>query len=227
MDDELPSLLSGAAKEQGELLPRPAGFFFSDLESKGDFTGERLFQQRPDTYRAAVVLLGQKMGVIQIGKLLRVSPNTIIAVRDREGVSIDIVKEHLARTAHAGATLASEGIVVALNRISQRAEQLDVKDLKDLAVVYGILVQNGQLLAGQPTARVELTELQRPGHEDFNEYIRNLPQANATHLGGEKLALKEATIEPTTTAGEPASGPAGSPDQVPSDRAGTDGQSDV
>lgn len=182
-------------QSQPDLLPTVPGSFFADLDSKGEFTGDRLFQKRPDAYRAVVVLLGQKMGVIRIGKLLGLSPNTVMAVRDREQPSIDIVKEHLARTSHAGAALASEVMLGNLNRIAELDVPLAIKDLKDLAVCYGILVQNAQLLAGQPTARVEVHELQRPGHDDYNRYISGLPQAKITHLEGEKVAQKEGAAD--------------------------------
>ena len=89
-------------------------------------------------------------------------------------------------------------------------------------MVYGILVQNGQLLAGQPTARVEVTEIKRPEHDDWNEYVRGLAQANAvplaaTHLVAEKSALKEGA-DPAGTA-DAAAGPG--PER------GTDAPSDV
>jgi hypothetical protein len=182
--------------EQPALPGLPAPSFFAELESKGEFTGDRLFQQRPDTYKAVVVLLGQGLGVIRIGKLLSVSPNTVLAVRKREGASIDVVKQHLAAVAHDGAALASEAIVEALNNIAPNAKNLGVKELKELAVVYGILVQNGQLLAGQPTARLELSEAQKPQHEDFNRYLASLPtidiaEADSTGLAGEKSGVKE------------------------------------
>lgn len=182
-------------QSQPDLLPTVGDSFFSQMDSKGEFTGDRLFQKRPDAYRAVVVLLGQKMGVIRIGKLLGLSPNTVMAVRDREQPSIDIVKEHLARTSHAGAALASEVMLGNLNRIAELDVPLAIKDLKDLAVCYGILVQNAQLLAGQPTARVEVHELQRPGHDDFNRYISGLPEAKITHLEGEKVAQKEGRVD--------------------------------
>lgn len=214
-----------AESKQPELLPTTTGSFFAELELKGEFTGDRLFTQRPDAYKAIVILLGQKMGVIRIGQMLAVSPNTVMAVRDREGASIDIVKQHLAQVAHAGATLASEGILEALNHRLSSPLPLSLKDLKDLAVVYGILVQNGQLLAGQPTARVEVHELQRPGHEDFNRYINALPEAKITHLEGEKVAQKECedlTVRTGETAGSdlPSARPAGEPGAA--DQAGED-----
>lgn len=187
--------------EQPGLPGLPSPVFFAEMEAKGEFTGERLFDQRPDTYRAIVFLLSQQppVGVIRIGKLLSVSPNTVMAVRDREGVTIDVVKQRLADVAHNGALLASESILEALNERAKNAHLLSVRDLKDIAVVYGILVQNGQLLSGQPTARLELGETQKPQHEDFNRYLAGLPtvqtidipEGNSTGLAGEISAVKE------------------------------------
>lgn len=207
-------------------LPVPSFFSFAELEAKGDFTGERLFHQRPDVYKAVVLLLAQQMGVIRIGKLLSVSPNTVMAVRDREGVTIDQVKLRLADVAHSGALLASESILEALNAKAATAHLLSVRDLKDIAVVYGILVQNGQLLAGQPTARVEMGELQKPQHEDFNRYLASLPTAqvidiaegNSTGLAGEKSAAKTGAV-PGGSDGASGLGPDGAPGPA------TDGES--
>lgn len=214
---------------QPDLLPTAPDSFFIEMEVKGNFTGERLHAQRPDTYKAIVVLLGQKMGVIQIGKLLQVSPNTVMAVRDREGVTIDMVKEHLARVAHAGATLASEGILECLNEVLSRRPCLGVKDLKDLAVVYGILVQNGQLLAGQPTARLEVADMRAPEHDDFNRYVQGLKPITEIHSGAEKSALKETPQDPQETRPGPLERADQAGDhtgQMDSIRPGTDADSD-
>lgn len=170
--------------------------FFEELENMGEFTGERLIKKRPDTYKAIVVLLGQGVGVIRIGQLLGVSPNTVLAVRDREGSSIDIVKEHLAKVAHNGAALAGEGLVDQLSKLLAKAggkdyPTLDVKELKDLAVIFGIFTTNGQLLAGEPTSRVEVSDFSKTSpQEAFNAYIESLKPAKATHLAVETPGQK-------------------------------------
>lgn len=175
------------------LLPGIKSAPFFALEAKGEFTGARLFKARPDTYKAIVVLLGQGVGVIRIGQLLGVSCNTVMAVRDRELPAVEQVKEHIARVAHSGALLASEGILERLNELMTDPMQrrcLDIKDLKDLAVVFGILTSNAQLLAGQPTARVEIAQA-TPAHSDFNAYIETLKNCAETHLSGETAGQKE------------------------------------
>lgn len=200
-EKKTPSFLAPTTT-QPSLPGVPAPDFFSTLEAKGEFTGERLFAQRPDVYKAIVLLRAQQpaVGVIRIAKLLSVSPNTVMAVDAREGVTIDKVKERLAEVAHSGALLASESILEALNEKAKGAHLLSVRDLKDIAVVYGILVQNGQLLAGQPTARLELGEAQKPQHEDFNRYLAGLPTVQtidiaeappATDLGADISAQKD------------------------------------
>ncbi len=191
---------------QASLPEMPPASVFAATEAQGDFTGERLFQQRPDTYKAIVVLLAQRLGVIRIGKLLQVSPNTVMAVRDREQPAIDIVKDHLARVSHEGAMIAGESITAALAHRAPTAHLMSVRDIKDLAVTFGILVQNGQLLAGQPTARLEVNDLRLPDHDDFNAYIDSLPRATVTHLEGEKVGQKEAAVSPEPTTAEPAPG---------------------
>ena len=65
----------------------------TSAEARGEYTGERLFTQRPDIYRATVELLGQGVGVRQIARTLRVSHNTIAAVRRGEGDTVDTLKE--------------------------------------------------------------------------------------------------------------------------------------
>jgi hypothetical protein len=204
-------------ERQPELLPTRDPVF-GDLERRGDFTGDRLFQQRPDTYKAVVVLLGQGIGVIKIGKLLSVSPNTVMAVRDRERLPIEIVRDHLARVAMDGATLASEAMRDGLSAVAGRADKLEVKDLRDLAVLYGILVEKAQLLSGQPTARVQVEELKPAEHDAFNDYLRALKPAKVIHLEGETSGEKE---RPKT-----AVEPAASDLAVPAIEAGSEARTD-
>jgi hypothetical protein len=183
-------VLAPGQDNQPELLELPPQATSDEAKQPAEFTGQRLKIMRPQVYRALCVLLAQGLGVIRIGRLLGVSPNTVLAVRDAEGLTIDKVKEDLARVAHEGATLASEGIRDSLSKIFERQTPLDIKTLKDLAVVFGILVQNGQLLAGQATARLE-TEVHAPDHDAFNRYIAALPEVTITHLGGEETGTKE------------------------------------
>lgn len=193
---------------QPELLPlSPEGErqAYTELEAQGEFTAERFAAQRPVEYQIAVRLLAERVGVIRIGKLLRASPNTIMKVRDRERVSIDIVKGELATMAHQGAALAAEGITELLGEIlgdDERRSEMTMKDVRDLAVIFGIQVQNGQLLAGEATSRVETKDLVQPKHEDWNAYVAGL-KAAGTSLGGESGGQKGAVPVPGAPGGEP------------------------
>jgi hypothetical protein len=190
VNDELQAL----EPVQRELLPADE-VFFADLESKGQFTGERLAQRRPDAYRAIQVMLAKGIGVIAIGKLMGVSPNTVLAVRDREQPGIEAAKAFLARTALGGATLAAEGIAANLDRIFAGSGLLGVKDLKELATIQQQMLQTHQLVTGQPTSRLEVLETQRAEQDDFNRYIDGLPElkieAVLTDLAAEKNAGSE------------------------------------
>lgn len=143
-----------------------------------------MFDQRPETYQRIVSLLAEHVGVIKIGRLLKVSPNTVRAVQLREGISIDIEKRGIANLCHQGARLAAEGIIEDLSDPVKRGKIA----ARDKAVIVGVMVDKGQLLAGEATQRLELHEIKTPDHDDFNAYIAGLPRV--TGLAGETAAQK-------------------------------------
>ena len=179
---------------------------------KGEFTGERLFLQKPEVYRGIVALLAHGWGTQKIADTLEVSKNTVKAVRAREGTTLDAVKARISAEAFdlgADALEAAKIIVeeVMSNPIKRRA--LSLKDAKDLAVVGGVALQNGQLLSGAPTSRVEVTELPTPEHDAFNAYLAglkklpptidpakviDLPADPAMGLSGETRGQKEGAV---------------------------------
>lgn len=179
-----------------------SGARFLELEAKGEFTGERFFKQRPEEYRMCVALLASGWGVIRVGRFLHCSPNTVMAVRDREGLRIGQEKEELSKVFLEGGSLAADGIRELLAEfLSNPLKRATVKpkDLRDLAVIAGIMVQNGQLLAGEVTERRDVREVQVPAHEDFNRYIERLPSAGSgagTSLAGGNVGAKEAAGVP-------------------------------
>ena len=101
-DDSTPpeSLLAqaNAAKDKGQLL-------FFDLpevsnkldaaEVQGEFTGERLFSRKPEIYEGVVRMLADGLPDTTIARYLKVSTNTVDAVRKREGESIEDVKKEM------------------------------------------------------------------------------------------------------------------------------------
>ena len=156
------------------------------LEPEGEFTGDRLFAQKPQIYRGVVALLARGWGSQKIADTLCVSKNTVKAVRRREGATIDLVKTRLADESFDLATDAFEASKLIVEEIMSnplRRRELTMRDAQSLAVIGGIGVQNGQLLSGQPTQRVEVHEVQTPEHDDFNAYLAKLPKANLPAMG--------------------------------------------
>jgi len=167
------------------LLPAAAGadvFCEAMLEPEGEFTGDRLFAQKPEIYRGVVALLARGWGAQKIADTLNVSKNTVKAVRTREGQTIEQVK---ARISGEGFDLAGDALEAAKLIVEQvmsdpyKRAKLTVRDAKDLAIVAGVAVQNGQLLSGAPTSRVEVHELQTPEHDAFNNYLDSLKKTAA------------------------------------------------
>ena len=116
----------------------------TSAEARGEYTGERLFSQRPDIYRATVELLGQGVGVRQIARTLRVSHNTIAAVRHREGATVDTLKEATVQALARFVGAASERLL----------EEVHAIKLESLPVALGIATEKLLLLTGQATQRV-------------------------------------------------------------------------
>jgi hypothetical protein len=184
---------------QPELLPNLQGDagFFLDLEAKGEFTGERLFQQHPDIYRRCVVLCARGWGVLRVAQTLGISKNTVRVVRKREGETIDLLRDELGDRALALAGDAMEAAETVLAEVladPKRRRKLSVRDVQSLLVASGIARDTGQLLTGGPTSRVMLAQ-SSPAHDDFNRYLDGLSSA-APHLMG----------SPTDTAGEKGDG---------------------
>lgn len=142
-----------------------------------EFTGERLFSRDPDRYMLIVGLLAEGTGIGRIGRLLHVSPNTVMAVRDREGTAIDMVRERLAKRATYGAELCIEAIIEDLSDPKARSRI----STRDKSIIAGVLADKGELLAGKPTVRVE-TSSAEPGHGQILSYLESL-RAEASEMG--------------------------------------------
>jgi len=227
------SLLADAG-QPGLALPDEDAVLVQTLEADGDYTAERLFAQRPKVYRLVVQLLARCWGTQKISDTVRatgdrLSKNTVKAVRAREGGTIEAVKAQLSARSFDLADQSFEAASIIVDEVMSdplRRKKLTVKDASALAVIGGIAVQNGQLLTGQPTIRVEVTEVPKPAHDDFNEYLKSLPSANppTTHLVAETAGQKEGEKTGGARADGPAARAEGDPGAV---AAGTDLQSKV
>lgn len=182
--------------EQPLLLDVPPAEFVATLEANGNYTAERLRVQRPDHYRLVIELLSRGHGAQFIEdyfhKLeLRMSKNTVKAVRKAEGETIDLLKNKIAEKNFEFAEQADEAAAIILDEIMSsqaRRSVLTVKDVQALKTAASAAITTGQLLTGKPTANVSVEVFSQPT-EDLNAqiaaHIAGLKSA-ATHSGAEK-----------------------------------------
>jgi hypothetical protein len=201
MSQDAPSLI--APPDQQDLLPetlpdgtamwsyqRGHGLFSKPGgEAVGEYTGERFFQTRPGEYKLVVRLLASGVGILTTAAIMRVSPNTVIAVRNREGVSIKAEKQHLSRLAHVFSNVAFEGAAELLTEIladPARRGEASFKEVADLIKAATAATSTGQLLAGEATGRVDIPDGKKPGHDAYVAELEQLRDVTSTGLGGEK-----------------------------------------
>jgi hypothetical protein len=149
----------------------------ASAEARGEFTGERLFSQRPDIYRAVVELLGQGVGVRQISRTLRVSHNTIAAVRHREGQTVDTLKEQTIATLARFVGAASERLL----------EEVQTIKLESLPVALGIAAEKLLLLSGQATQRIAHVD-EAPQVPAFAAWLQE-KKADAVEIESETVSM--------------------------------------
>jgi hypothetical protein len=157
-----------------EAAAAAAPFLFSEeeigaerLEAAGEFSGERLLARRPETYRAVIRMLAEGLSMSSIARALSVSRNTVAAVREREGFSIEQDKKELLRDFRRAARLSVERAIELVPHIQTS---------KDAAIVAAVMVDKLQLLSGEATARVERVEVSQ---DKLAEMLANLPVLEA------------------------------------------------
>ena len=146
---ETPLQESEAALSAAPFLFSEDEIGFEKLEATGEFTGERLLARRPDVYRAVVRMAAEGQSISATARALSVSRNTVAAVREREGISIEQEKKELLRDVRRAARLSVE-----------RAIELvpSINNAKDAAIVAAVMVDKMQLLSGEATSRIEKVE---------------------------------------------------------------------
>jgi len=177
---------------------------FEKLEATGEFTGERLLARRPEVYRAVIRMAAEAQSISATARALGVSRNTVCAVREREGFSIEQDKKDLLRDVRRAARLSVE-----------RAIELvpGIQSAKDAAIVAAVMIDKMQLLSGEATARVERVEVSQ---DKLAEMLASLP-------------ILEAEVLPLTGPSDAAPDQKGT-DALPADAAGlarSDSLSDV
>jgi transposase-like protein len=160
--------------QESEAAAAAAPFLFFEedlgaekLEAAGEFSGERLLTRRPETYRAVVRMLAEGLSMSSVARALGVSRNTVAAVRDREGFSIEQDKKELLRDFRRAARLSVE-----------RAIELvpSINSAKDAAIVAAVMTDKLQLLSGEATSRVEKVEVNQ---DKLAEMLAALPVLDA------------------------------------------------
>lgn len=156
-----------AAKSAAPFLFSEQEIGFEKLEAAGEFTGERLLARRPEAYRAVVSMAAEGLSISATARALSVSRNTVTAVREREGISIEQEKKELLRDVRRAARLSVE-----------RAIELvpSINSAKDAAIVAAVMVDKMQLLSGEATARIEKVEVSQ---DKLSEMLASLPVLEA------------------------------------------------
>lgn len=168
-----PTLFGGGGSEAMD-----AALFAADEGSRNpEFTGARLFAQKPDIYKSIIALSAEGLGVLRIARVLHVSPNTVLAVRQREPAAVDIERKRLAGLSREAARMCVEGILEMLADPKQVAKM----SIRDKGIVAGILVEKSELLSGGPTARVETHG--QSASVDVVEYLRWIKEEYASRIG--------------------------------------------
>lgn len=170
-----------------------------------EFTGARLFAKKPELYKSIIALSAEGLGVLRIGRLLHVSPNTVLAVRAREPVAVDIERKRLAGLSREAARMCVEGILEMLADPKQVAKM----SIRDKGIVAGILTEKSELLTGGATARLETQ-----GHTasvDIVEYLRWIKDEYASRIGsgGEKEGQRALAAGPVGGGDAPGAGASG------------------
>jgi hypothetical protein len=168
-------------------------FASEESEPQRLFTGARLFASDPERYKAIIALSAEGLGAIRIGRILQVSPHTVLAVREREPEAVAIEKNRIANLSRGAARMCVEGIIDLLADPDQKKKI----SAKDLSIIFGILTEKFELLSGSPTARV----LNVTATVDYDDYVRGQIAAyerKQIGLGGEKEGTKApaAALEP-------------------------------
>tara|TARA_R110002020_G_scaffold96030_3_gene230334 strand:+ start:6435 stop:7055 length:621 start_codon:yes stop_codon:yes gene_type:complete len=149
-------------------LPIPKQFL-ETLERRGEFTGERLKERKPEVYQACVSLLGRGASYLSISKVLSISVNSVSAVARNEKIPIESEKRKLAGTMRLASGLGAERIVEALED-DERAKEIP---LNQLAIAVGIMTEKAELLSGGATARHEWVA-PAPSADDYQAYLASV-----------------------------------------------------
>ena len=146
-------------------------------QSTHSFTGDKICKHKKRIYQAIVRLLGEGQSIRYIARLLHVSSNTIYAVACREWVTISKLKKETGMRYMFCARLCIERIIEEIEDIAIE----DVKDLKALAIVTGILVNKGRMVLGEAPEQTE--HIKGDSLSDAASVIASLPSGPVIEAG--------------------------------------------
>ena len=169
-------------KGQAEIEVAP---FFPDFDlpeidkekPKFHCTGDRLFRDRPDIYKAVVRLLADPGVTIRtICQECHVTDDVVRSVKARENIPIALQKKNILSSITHGLRLCSERVIEVATTASPR----------DALIGVGILAEKMELLSGGVTARIEITPVNLHGNFDrmHQEATNALEEYRASMAGG-------------------------------------------
>jgi hypothetical protein len=160
-------------------------------EFTGTSTGERLHEQNPELYRIVKHLLGQGSGIREIMRITGLHHRTIMAVRTREGETIDTLRRRMAEGHFSVAELGVELLEEAFTQGTIHGEPVKMK-VGEIAMAAGVATDKGQNLSGGITSRIE--HVQGPTVDDYMRMISGkvieAELVPATGFEGEEVAQK-------------------------------------
>ena len=160
------------------------------LAVEGEFTGERLLRDRPAVYAAVVRMAAEGLSISATARALGVSRNTVCAVRDREGITIEQDKRELLRDLRRASRLSVEKVIELLPT---------VKLAKDAAITAAVMIDKAQLLSGEATSRVERVEVQP---DQVRAFLESLPVVEGEVIDAETIGVAGGTGGQRAAGGE-------------------------
>jgi hypothetical protein len=187
--------------DQLQLIPveqLPDEFFSPDRGGhQGESTGEVVLRRSPETYKLVMTMLANGIGILRIAHVTGLHPCTIMAIRDRNGEGVEILKKAIARLARFGAQLCVEGVIEVLADPIKRSKI----PARDLGILHGIFCEKSEFMDGGATARIEFVPGSVPSLEDFNKLIDRVAaartiEAEAVEMGRADEAAAQKGEEP-------------------------------
>lgn len=150
---------------------------FEDLESKGEYTAERLFKFQRERYDIICRMLTEGMSNITISRVMACAEKTVAAVRQRELALLPMPDVKIAMSQRwAGTFHIAQDIMQEIASDPKRRAKVS---FKDAAIAGSIATQNHQLLTGDATSRVEYVDPGSSEHNDLNAFLATLKSAKS------------------------------------------------